>query len=232
MTLDFEGLYGTLFEAYGPRGWWPLLSLAGTAGYDADGYHPGADVASDPSTRFEIACAALLAQNTAWTNAERAVRALLERGQFDARRLADAETSEIEKLVRPAGFFRQKAARLKLLGRFFAGLADRTPSREELLSIRGVGPETADCILLYAYGIPEFVADAYARRLFARLGMVEEGIGYEKLRTMVMESAAFDAPDYGESHALIVEHAKRHCRAEPRCDGCVLRNRCAYRGAR
>ena len=224
--LGVAELQRRLVEAYGPQGWWP---------------------AQDP---FEVMVGAVLTQNTAWTNVERAIARLRRAQALDPRRLAEAPPGQVAGWIRPAGYFNVKARRLQAYCRWYleqGGLSGlrRLPTgelRRRLLAVHGIGPETADDILLYALERPVFVVDAYTRRLFRRLGLAP-GLpgqaltggtgGYEALRAWV-ERAARRSPAarrdlvgfFNELHALIVRHAKEHCRARPRCPGCPLLARC------
>lgn len=216
--MDIRQVFETLRRHYGPQGWWP-------------GDSP-----------MEVALGAILTQRTTWTNAAAAVRSMSDAGLLDLDILAVTAPTEIEPLVRPAGFFRQKAARVVGFARWlrdaggFDSLAARTTGdlRRDLMSLRGIGPETADCILLYACRRPVFVVDEYARRLFERLGLFPDGKrpGYETLRHRVEAALDNSESDLNEFHALIVEHGKLACRATPVCEECVLLARCPRGGAR
>jgi len=237
ISVSLTSALDSLFSAYGPRGWWPLPSLAGTSGRDGYGYAQGPSLPVGPgpegaSSRFEIAAGAVLAQNTAWIGADRAVVALVGRATSEGLALSpelllSLPDSELEELLRPAGTFRIKARYLRSLAEAWPELDAGTPSRKELLAVSGVGAETADCILLYAYGVPVFVADAYARRIMARLGIIRLGASYEATRAFAEAGLPKDAPYLAEAHALIVEHAKQRCRSKPRCEGCPLASRCS-----
>ena len=145
-------------------------------------------------------------------------------------------TATLERLLRPAGYFRLKTQRLKNLCRWIVAeggvrrLARRSTGRlrGELLSVDGIGPETADAILLYAFGRAVFVVDAYAQRLLGRLGLIEPGMRYESLRERVEVALDHSREDLNEFHALIVAHGKRHCRKRPRCADCALKARCQH----
>jgi len=214
-------LYRSLLKAYGSQGWWPLLDVKGTNPTKTGairGYHC-ADY-SYPRTRsqaFEICAGAILTQNTAWPNVEKALRSLRQAGALDAKKIAAMDEERLGALIRPAGYFRQKAKKLKLFAAFFLGLGNRTPSRGELLALWGVGPETADSMRCYAFKQPEFVVDAYTRRIFLELGFIEEHATYDKIKGLVeKELATKEAGNaektliaYQEFHALLVEHAKR-----------------------
>ncbi|ADN01430.1 endonuclease III domain-containing protein [Spirochaeta thermophila] len=221
-------LYDILFSWYGPQGWWPLLSKAGTPGYDDEGYHPGIYEVPDGMGAFEIAVGAVLVQNTAWTNARRALAVLLERSLCSPERILGLEEEALARLIRPCGYYTLKARRLAHLARFFLS-CDGLPERNALLGVWGVGRETADSILLYGYGVPVFVVDAYTRRIFSRLGLLaSDDTPYEEVRSAVEEAVPPDHVCYNEFHALLVEHAKRFCRKRPLCGECPLRLECAH----
>lgn len=202
-------LYAALFRHFGPQRWWPA------------------------KTPLEVAVGAILAQNTAWSNVERALKRLACVRLLNARRLHALSESELARLIRPAGTYRVKARRLKAFLAFlrarFDGRLDRLKTvplgelRAELLSVSGIGPETADAILLYAAGRPIFVVDAYARRVLARHRLVPPAIGYEQLRAMFERHLPNDPALFNEYHALLVAVGKRHCRSRPLCEGCPLR---------
>ena len=205
-----RAIFDRLAAAYGPQEWWP---------------------ARGP---FEMMVGALLTQRTTWRNAERAIASLRCADALSPQVLARFPLTDIEALVRPAGTFRVKAARLQALARWYvdAGgsecLAARsTPElRTELLGLSGVGPETADDILAYAFSRPVFVVDAYARRILSRYGWARGDAPYEQLSTTVADALDRDAARLGEFHALLVEHGKRHCRTAPRCVKCPLAAQC------
>jgi endonuclease-3 related protein len=208
-VIRFARVHELLLARYGPQGWWP---------------------ATDP---FEIMAGALLVQRTAWRNAHRAIAALKSRGLLEPDQLATARIGEIEQCVRGAGFFRQKAARLHRLARALqksngiAGLAARSTHdlRHWLLSRDGIGPETADAILLYAFGRQAVVIDEYLRRLTQRLLASADKPADSVIRQQISDQIV-DVSYLNELHALVVEHAKRTCRAVPRCQECVLTEQC------
>ncbi len=214
-------LFRVLLGAYGPQGWWP-----------GDG-------------PLEVALGAILTQGTAWTNVERALARLRARvGDLeDLAALRALSEGELAEAIRPAGYFRVKARRLRAfldaLDRDLEGEIGRLrrlpleEARPWLLSIPGIGPETADSILLYAADRPTFVVDAYTRRLLACLGWLPAD-GYEAVRAFFQDRLPADPPLFNEYHALIVAHAKERCRkGAPRCADCPLREGCAYgRGER
>jgi endonuclease-3 related protein len=203
------GLYAALYGHFGPQRWWPGHS------------------------RFEIAAGAVLTQHTAWSGVERAIANLRAARRLDARRVAGLTRSRLGRLIRPAGTYRVKARRLLALSRFLlrrcGGRLERLGRepleslRAGLLAVPGVGPETADSILLYAADRPVFVVDAYARRVLTRHRIVASGTGYEALRTLLESHLPGDPRLLNEYHALLVAVGKRYCRTVPRCAGCPLR---------
>ena len=235
LKRSMEALYAQLLAAYGQQGWWPLSSKAGERGFDARGYHPG--VFGQPRTaegRFEIIMGAILTQNSAWTNAEAALGRLRDAGIRLPVDVRSCPQGRLARLIRSSGYYNQKARKLKEAASLFRAAGSLSPgtapSREELLSCWGVGPETADSILLYAFRVPTFVVDAYTRRLLARMGIIEAPgrNSYDDIQRIFHEALPPTHQVFNEYHALIVEHAKRHCRAKPLCEGCPV-HVCRYR---
>ncbi len=202
-------LHVALLARFGPQQWWP------------------------GRTPYEVAAGAILTQHTAWTNAARAIAALHARRLLRPDRVAALDVADLADVVRSAGTYRVKAARLQaftrwLLTRFdgrFAGLrrAPLPALRRELLAVSGLGPETADAILVYAAHRPVFVADAYARRVLARHRLLPASATYEATRAFVESHLPSDPALLGEFHALIVAVGKTFCRTVPRCSECPLR---------
>lgn len=208
--------YYEFLKEYSPQGWWPLLDLHTAKGKDQGtnptktgsikGYHPG-DY-SYPKTekqQFEICIGAILTQNTAWQNVEKALVNLNVAGILSPEAILKTDSSKLAALIKPAGYFNQKAKKLKEFATFFIALNGNAPSREQLLEVWGIGPETADSILLYAYKVPTFVVDAYTRRIFK----YDKSISYDQIKSDFEKSIPQDYKIYQEYHALIVEHAKR-----------------------
>jgi len=207
-------LFELLLERYGALRWWPA------------------------DTPFEVCVGAILTQNTNWGNVEKAIVNLKREGLLSADALHDLDHERLAELIRPSGFFNVKSTRLKW---FVSWMLERYGSldamfdldwrllREELIGVKGIGPETCDSILLYAGGKPSFVVDAYTRRLFSRLGLVRETDDYHAVRALFMNLLPAEVPLFNEYHALIVEQCKRHCRKKPQCDGCPLYHLCAFR---
>jgi endonuclease-3 related protein len=175
------------------------------------GYHPGEY--SYPKTdkqRFEICVGAILTQNTAWSNVAKALINLKKLNAIDARKIKSMSVEKLKAVIKPAGYFNQKAKKLKFFTDFYLGLKGNTPTREQLLSVWGVGKETADSILLYAYKVPSFVVDAYTRRIVINLRLVNQKAGYEEIQELFEKNLRKDYKIFQEYHALLVEHAKRH----------------------
>ena len=218
-----RALYRRLVSAYGPQGWWPVHG----------GYHPGDyDTPATPAARFEVIMGAVLTQNTAWTNAAAALAELRGAGIRLPSHVLAAPRARLARLVRSSGYFNEKARKLAEVAGFFSrrgalGSA-AAPARDHLLSLWGVGPETADSILLYAFQRPVFVVDAYTRRILARIGLIEGREPYDEIQAVFHRSLRHRVPLFNEYHALIVEHAKRHCAARPACEGCPVTS-CRYR---
>lgn len=212
MLKIFQRLHAT----YGPQHWWP------------------------GETPFEVMVGAVLTQNTAWTNVEKAIVNLKTLGRLSAKVIVDLPLPQLALLLKPSGYFNVKAARLQSFCAWLlqhGGVAklarrDTLSLRTALLDVHGVGPETADDILLYAFARPVFVIDAYTRRLFARLGLIVGTEPYEELRSGFEMALGADVALCNEYHALIVHHAKEVCRPRPRCDRCCLAPGCPARQAR
>jgi len=210
--MDLLKLYFILLKEYGPRGWWPLVSKIGEAGFDEKGYHLGIyDYPKTDLERFEICLGTIATQNTAWTNAEKAIRNLHEKGMINPNKLISARVEKIAELIRPSGYYNQKAIKMKAFAKFFVKLT-KTPSREELLEMHGVGKETADSILLYAYNQTTFVVDAYTKRLIKALKFQEED--YDEVKYLFESNLPKKLDLYQEYHALIVKHCKKYYRGK------------------
>ena len=207
-------IFDILHAAYGPRFWWPAESP------------------------FEVCVGAILTQNTNWGNVEKAIVNLKREGLLSPEGLRDIPGERLAELIRPAGYFNVKSARLKdFIGWLFSehggsleGMfsGDWRELRVDLLKVRGIGPETCDSILLYAGHKPSFVVDAYTKRLFSRLDLITSTASYDEVRDLFMGNIPADVELFNEYHALIVEHCKVRCRTKPSCGECVLRFRCEY----
>lgn len=222
--VEVRDAYERLLKHFGPRGWWPLASCGDLSGFDEHGYHRGNYSYPLPGEQqFEVAVGAILAQNTSWVNAEKALQVLRQKGLLTRKKLHNVDKQRLAALIRSSGYFNQKAKKLKM----FAGFEGEM-TRENLLALWGVGKETADSILCYAYHQPVFVVDAYTLRIFHRLGFPEEG--YDAVQAMVMGELK-KVEDLNEFHALLVELGKTICtRQHPACERCPLTRVCAKRG--
>lgn len=208
MRRRLAKLYERLYARFGPQHWWP------------------------GDTALEIAVGAVLTQNTNWGNVEKAIRNIRAAGKLRASALHAMPASELASLIRPAGYFNIKARRLKnfidLLVNEYRGSMKRMKEepvavmRAKLLAVNGIGPETADSILLYALEKQVFVIDAYTKRVLSRHNIIHPEAAYETLQELFHENLEEDAGLYNEYHALIVRVAKEHCRTRPLCAGCPL----------
>ncbi len=211
MHHHLADIYDRLLERYGPRDWWPANS------------------------RFEVMVGAVLVQNTAWSNAAKAIDALSEAGLLSPHGLRSADVTDIARLIYSSGYYNMKARKLKALVEWLAErdddiealmAGDPATLREELLAIHGIGEETADDILLYALDMPVFVIDHYTRRLLHRLGLAPEKGPYALYQRLFTDHLQPDVPLFNEYHALIVTHAANVCKKDPACEECCLLNIC------
>ena len=214
-SLSLPELYDRLFGEYGEQHWWP------------------------GETPFEVMVGAILTQNTAWTNVEKAITALKDADALTPAALRTRPLDELAALIRPSGYFNAKARKLRALGDYLGEYEDDIEAvfgsqplnelREELLGLHGVGPETADSMLLYAGNLPSFVIDAYTMRVLSRLGIIEvdERPKYEAVRALFHKALPTDIRLFNEFHALFVAHGKDVCKARnPLCGECVLLEDC------
>jgi endonuclease-3 related protein len=203
-----RAFFDAMHRAYGPQHWWPA------------------------KTPTEVIIGAILTQNTAWRNVERAIDNLRSAGLLDWRKLHRLDPGRLAELVRPAGTYKVKARRLKAfvdwLHQRYQGNLDRLFAaplhalREELLSVSGIGPETADAILLYAGNLPTFVVDAYTARILYRHRLIDEPAEYDEIKDLFESNLPAEVKLFNEYHALLVQVGKRHCRPRARCPGCPL----------
>ncbi|MBI2935879.1 MAG: endonuclease III domain-containing protein [Chloroflexi bacterium] len=211
-------LYRNLLGRYGPQGWWPGESA------------------------FEVCSGAILTQATTWANVEKALRNLKEAGVFSLQALGAIPVEELARLLYPCGYFNVKARKLKAfaahVGRHYGydldALLSKQPDvlREELLSVFGIGEETADAIVLYAAGKPSFVIDGYTRRILTRLGWTGKENSYRQHQAIFMDNLPADVALFNEYHALLVRHGKEVCRQKPTCERCCVWELCATGTAR
>ena len=205
-------IYQILLDEFGEQGWWPIGGV-----HSPEFKHRE----KTPSERFEIAVGAILTQNTSWNNVEKALAALRKKDAFSPSAITKMPLPTLSKLIKSSGYHNQKAKKLKLLAKY----TDR-PTREGLLSIWGIGPETADSILLYAHNEPIFPIDAFTRRILSRIGLCEGNATYAGLQEMFHTALKPDPVLFNEYHALLVRLTKSHCKAKPCCDGCPLSGMC------
>ena len=202
-------IYKILLNYYGHQNWWPA------------------------ETRYEVVVGAILTQNTSWKNVEKAINNLKNENLLDEEKILNVDEDKLKELIKPAGFYNLKAKRLKNVTKFIVDNYGNTEEmaktdkdtltlRTELLSINGVGKETADSILLYALDRESFVVDAYTKRMFSRLGIINEKAKYDEIKEIFEKSLPKDLELYKEYHALIVEHCKKFCRKKPLCDNCPI----------
>ncbi len=202
-------IYRKLFKAYGPRHWWP------------------------GETPFEVMVGAILTQNTSWKNVEKAIGKLKENRVLNPEGIRQLQESSLASFIRSSGYYRIKAKRLKAFVHFlfdeYDGDIERMKRRslmklrEELLDLKGIGPETADSILLYGLKKPIFVVDAYTKRILLRHGIVSEKASYDDMQVLFMKHLSRDERLFNEYHALIVHLGKNVCKKRPECDRCPLK---------
>lgn len=208
----YKRTYKLLFNHHGAQGWWPGDSV------------------------FEIMVGAVLTQNTAWTNVEKAIDNLRQADALDPEVISQAHHKRLAAWLKPSGYFNIKAKRVRALCRFLLeqggeGELKKIGTdnlRTALLEINGIGPETADDILLYAFDRPVFVIDAYTRRIFRRLGLIQGKEPYEQLRSLFENNLTRESTLFNEYHALIVIHGKDVCKTKPHCQQCCLSENCEH----
>ena len=203
-------IYQKMFAALGPRQWWP------------------------GETPFEVVIGAILTQNTNWSNVEKAIKNLKTAGKLSPEGIYELSVTELAKLIRPSGFFNVKAKRVKtfinwLFSRYEGNLSkmfarDLQSLRSELLSVKGIGPETADSILLYAGNMPTFVVDAYTHRIFSRHELIPEESTYDDMKSFFEENLPKDVQLFNEYHALLVNIGKMFCKPKKVCEPCPLKD--------
>ncbi|MEA3352351.1 MAG: endonuclease III domain-containing protein [Campylobacterota bacterium] len=214
-------IYKTLLNTYGAQGWWPFLGV---------GYHPNDyDYPKNEDQIFEVALGSILTQNTTFVSVQKALNNLQKINCTTSDTIKELDIEELKEAIKPAGYFNQKADYILNFIEFYDSLDGKVPSREELLKVKGVGEETADSILLYGYNQPQFKIDAYTKRLFVELGLVNHKAKYKEMKALMEESLKEITEDkdklriiYQEYHALIVEHGKRYYSKKPYGVGCFI----------
>jgi endonuclease-3 related protein len=202
-------IYRKLYQAYGPRHWWP------------------------GETPFEVMVGAILTQNTSWRNVEKAIQRLKWKGALSSEGIHQLRKSQLASLIKPSGYYRIKADRLKTFVNFlfenYNGNIKRMRKeeaetlRQKLLRVKGIGPETADSILLYGLKKPIFVVDAYTKRILSRHGIISDKATYEEIQKVFMNHLSIDEKLFNEYHALLVHLGKTVCKKIPRCDQCPIK---------
>ncbi|KAA0014781.1 MAG: endonuclease [Thermoplasmata archaeon] len=229
--IDLYEVYRLLFKKFGSQGWWPT-----TAPGEAKPKHRGKKPDTEKE-KLEIVIGAILTQNTSWKNVERAIENLNRNNLMDIDALNLVDTKHLAQVIKPAGYYNQKAERIKNFIRFlleeFDGSFSKlfsmnlTDLRNKLLSLKGIGKETADSIILYAALKPIFVVDAYTKRIAERIGLGKKD--YNELQKIFMESLPENQKIFAEYHALLVRLGKEYCKKNnPRCRDCPLKNLCSY----
>jgi endonuclease-3 related protein len=203
-------IYRTLYQTYGPRDWWPA------------------------ETSFEVMVGAILTQNTSWRNVEKAIQKLKGKGVLNPEGIHHLKKSQLASLIKSSGYYRIKTDRVKAFVNFlfeeFDGDLKRMGRerlgelREKLLGVKGIGPETADSILLYGLKKSIFVIDAYTKRILSRHKMISENTAYEEVQKLFMEHLPLDEKLFNEYHALLVHLGKTVCKKIPRCDICPIKS--------
>ncbi|MEK6861197.1 MAG: endonuclease [Nanoarchaeota archaeon] len=208
--------YKKLCNHFGPRGWWPTLER----GYSEDNK---TRILTD-AERFEISIGAILTQSTSWKNVEKALKNLKQKNLLDKDKLREIDINRLAEIIKPSGYNNQKTKKIKEFIKFLD--SKKEINRENLLKVWGIGKETADSILLYAYRQPIFVIDTYTRRIMNRIGFKENN--YDELQELFMKNLPKDDKIYNEFHALLVELGKNICKKEPLCEKCPLNKECDY----
>lgn len=229
----FRAVYRRLLSVHGRQGWWPITNPR----TGESEYHVGAP--RDEDDFVEISVGAILTQNVAWNNVASSLANLKREGLLNPDSLLRVRIDRLGRLIRSTGYYNQKAKKLRHYIRWYRDQGgwralERIPTsrlRHALLSIHGIGPETADSILLYGFGRRIFVVDAYTVRLFTRLGALIGGEGYPAVQALFHQHLRGSVCTYREYHALIVAHGKDYCKKHPACDSCCLRDLCRHYSA-
>lgn len=224
---ELQTIYKLLYSHFGPQHWWPVTE-------DGKIYPAYSGGPKNEKQQVEVCFGAILAQNTSWKNAEKAIIELNKNKLMDVPKINKINIKKLAKIIRSSGYHNQKAEKLKnfcdFLLRNYGGKLDllfqNNGLREQLLSVNGIGPETADSIILYAAKKPIFVVDAYAKRIMNRIGFREST--YEELRGLFMQNLPNSEKLFNECHALFVQLGKNMCKKEPLCGKCPLNKICSY----
>jgi len=227
ISKNINLIYNKLFNEYSYQGWWPIISYEGsnpTKTGVLKANHPGDyDFPRNSNEQFEIIIGAILTQNTSWPSVEKALinlNKLIDNfNPYELLNLAKYDKHILKEAIRPAGYYNQKTEYLINIADFYISLDNgssvKVPLREELLDVKGIGNETADCILLYAFSQKEFVVDTYTKRIFSYLNYIDDKYNYLKIKSLFESNFKGSVNEYQEYHALIVEHAKRYYTKKP-----------------
>ena len=197
-------IYAVLLKEFGRQHWWPTISK---------------------NKQFEIIIGTVLTQNTSWKNVEKSINNLNKNNLIDINKISKINTKKLASLIRSSGYYNQKAERLKIMAKFL--INNKTLTRNKLLNVKGIGPETADSILLYAFKKPVFVVDAYTKRIMSRLGYKQEE--YDEFQKLFEKNLPKKYELFNEYHALLIELAKNYCRKKPLCNNCPIKTFCSSR---
>jgi len=226
---DFEEIFAHLYEHYGPQGWWPVTR----EGSETPQYIKSNYERRSREEQLEIIIGAILTQNTSWKNAEIALMNLNTKNLMNLDVLAAISETNLGEIIRASGYYNQKAKKIQTIVAFLkkeslAKLEKLTipELRTKLLTVKGIGNETADSIILYAFNGLAFVIDSYTKRIFARIGLSNESIAYTDLQKQFETNIPENVALYNEYHALIVSLAKEHCKKEPSCSLCPIKHSC------
>ncbi|WP_457558132.1 endonuclease III domain-containing protein [Candidatus Harpocratesius sp.] len=241
---ELNELYNLLYSKYGPQGWWPLMRLQKSKQNPTERgkntwYHPKEyNYPHSEEDIFEIMIGAILTQNTSWENADKALGNLAKHGLLNKKKILECKQDFLAEIIRSSGYYNQKAIKLQNLCTFLQNqpisdlkLIETTKLRKALLQVKGIGPETADSILLYGFNRPVFVIDAYTYRLMLYMGYFAQKPKYDELQTFFHHNLEPNAAVFNEYHALIVQHCVRVCRKQPKCAECPFQEICHQKAA-
>ena len=221
---EIINVYEVMLQEYGSQGWWPINNV----------YKKRNSLTNEE--KFEIIIGTILTQNTAWINVEKALNELRRNKCLSVKAFLETRHETLATSIKSSGYNNQKAERLKIVAQFLLQHSldelqamDISELRPLLLSVKGIGPETADSIILYAFMKPGFVIDAYTKRIMSRIGLCRKDVLYDELQTLIVGNIENNVEMYNEYHALLVEHAKRYCRTKPLCEECILKDGCQKR---
>jgi len=204
----FLSIYKRLLKFFGFQNWWPVHT---------------------ENHLVEISFGAILTQNTSWKNVEKALKNLIDNDLMDFEKVSFTDKKRLQEIIRPAGFYKRKSETLIQFSKKVKNIEKNSITRDFLLSIKGIGKETADSILLYALDKPYFVIDAYTKRIFSRLGLIDKNMDYDQIQRIFHKNLPDDIQIFKEYHALIVKLGKNFCKKKPECRNCPLFANCRFR---